>query len=215
MPQPGHLVPSRNSAPITARPVTQVTGRTRAMATDVTITAVGPDASLLGDAVDNALAVFTDVEAQCTRFDARSPLMVANARCDSWMAVPARCFAAIEAAAAAYRRTEGRFDPRVHDDLHRLGYSESLAFESADGSVRSSRHSADRASHLAGVGTAIRSGRRRRSSRRISRRPRRDRQRPRGQVGRRNPEGARSRTSSSMPVVTATPQAIRRTATSG
>jgi thiamine biosynthesis lipoprotein len=99
------------------------------MATDVTITALGTDADLLGGTVDDALAVFADVEQQCTRFDARSPLMVANGACNSWVAVPARCYAAVEAAAAAYRRTGGRFDPRVHDDLHRLGYSESLAFE--------------------------------------------------------------------------------------
>jgi thiamine biosynthesis lipoprotein len=99
------------------------------MASDITVTAVGGDAATLHAAIDQAFAVFADVEQQCTRFDPSSALMRANASCSEWVRVPDRCFAALEAAASAYDRTLGRFDPRVHDDLRRLGYTRSLAFE--------------------------------------------------------------------------------------
>jgi len=112
--------------------VPTVIGRTRAMATDISITVVGEDRARLQAAVDQALNVFRDVESQCSRFDPRSALMKANAAPAAWIAVPPYCFDALAAAAAAYRRTCGRFDPRVHDDLCRLGYGRSLAFEAGD-----------------------------------------------------------------------------------
>ncbi|HZV25479.1 MAG TPA: FAD:protein FMN transferase, partial [Acidothermaceae bacterium] len=122
---------SRSSA--TAHPsVAPVSGRTRAMATDISITAVGEDRARLRSVVQEALDVFRDVESQCSRFDPHSALMRANAGSAEWTAVPPRCFDALAAAAAAYRRTCGRFDPRVHDDLCRLGYNRSLAFEAGD-----------------------------------------------------------------------------------
>ncbi|HEY5049993.1 MAG TPA: FAD:protein FMN transferase [Acidothermaceae bacterium] len=102
------------------------------MATDVAITAVGGDHARLRSAVDQALAVFRDVESQCSRFDPHSGLMKANAGAAEWTLVPSRCFEALAAAASAYLRTRGRFDPRVHDDLCRLGYARSLAFEAGD-----------------------------------------------------------------------------------
>lgn len=102
------------------------------MATDISITAVGEDRARLRSAVDQALAVFRDVESACTRFDPHSALMKANASPAEWTAVPPRCLEALAAAAAAYVRTCGRFDPRVHDDLCRLGYERSLAFEAGD-----------------------------------------------------------------------------------
>jgi len=121
------------SGPVTARvSVTAVVGQARAMATDISITAVGHDRVSLESAVDRALAVFHDVESQCTRFDPSSALMKANAAPAEWTAVPPRCFEALAAAAAAYQRTGGRFDPRVHDDLCRLGYARSLSFEAND-----------------------------------------------------------------------------------
>lgn len=123
---------SRNGSGTAHPSVTPVSGRTRAMATDISITAVGEDRARLRSAVDQALAVFRDVESQCSRFDPQSGLMKANARAAEWTAVPPRCFEALAAAAAAYRRTCGRFDPRVHDDLCRLGYARSLAFEAGD-----------------------------------------------------------------------------------
>ena len=123
---------SRNSSRTADVSVAPVTGRTRAMATDISITAVGEHRARLRFAVDQALNVFRDVESQCSRFDPRSALMRANAASAEWIAVPPYCFDALDAAAVAYRRTGGRFDPRVHDDLCRLGYARSLAFEAGD-----------------------------------------------------------------------------------
>ena len=73
-----------------------------------------------------ALQVFHDVDRTCTRFDAESDLMRANAAGEEWTAVSPHCFDAIVEAHAAYRRTFGRFDPRVLRDLVRLGYDRSL-----------------------------------------------------------------------------------------
>jgi thiamine biosynthesis lipoprotein len=72
-----------------------------------------------------ALAVFHDVDETCTRFRATSDLMRANVRGTEWTVVARRCFDALVEAHAAYRRTLGRFDPRVLDDLVRLGYEQS------------------------------------------------------------------------------------------
>ena len=105
------------------------------MATDIAIAAISDradDDARVQSAVDRALAVFHDVETECSRFDEHSALMRANAANTEWVAVPPRCFEALVAAAVSYRRTAGRFDPRVHDDLRRLGYERSLAFESED-----------------------------------------------------------------------------------
>ena len=85
-------------------------------------------------AVDRALAVFTEVEGACTRFVPDSPLMQLNAAPDRWHAVPPVLMRAILEAHRAYRRTQGRFDPRVLADLVALGYDRSLPF--AHGDVR-------------------------------------------------------------------------------
>lgn len=74
----------------------------------------------------DALQVFHDVDMTCTRFNVTSDLMRANAKGDEWVQVSAYCFDAIREAYAAYRRTFGRFDPRVLADLVRLGYDRSL-----------------------------------------------------------------------------------------
>jgi thiamine biosynthesis lipoprotein len=99
------------------------------MATDISVTACGAETDDLEAAIAAALEVFHQVEAECTRFDPASPLMQANANNDVPIAVPSLCFAALTAAAHAYTRTNGRFDPRVHDDLRRLGYTRSMGFE--------------------------------------------------------------------------------------
>jgi thiamine biosynthesis lipoprotein len=96
------------------------------MASPITITA-RPSANCPAPdrAVDEALAVFHDVDETCTRFTPNSDLMRANARGEDWTVVAPRCFDALVEAHAAYRRTLGRFDPRVLDDLVRLGYEQS------------------------------------------------------------------------------------------
>jgi thiamine biosynthesis lipoprotein len=79
-------------------------------------------------------ALFAEVERQCTRFDPASDLMRANAAGDEWQEVGVHCFEALQAAAAAHRRTAGRFDPRVLAVLEDLGYRGTLPV--ASGTVR-------------------------------------------------------------------------------
>jgi thiamine biosynthesis lipoprotein len=76
----------------------------------------------------DVMAVFGEVEVQCTRFDPTSPLMQANAAGDDWCHVPPRCYAAIREAALAYDSTAGRFDPRILRALQAIGYDRSLPF---------------------------------------------------------------------------------------
>ena len=102
------------------------------MATDVTVHGVAPGDSGTQRAVHDALDRFHDVEAACTRFDPRSPLMQINARPDRWHAVPSTLFRAIQEAYRAYQRSKGRFDPRVLRSLVGLGYDRSLTFSSGD-----------------------------------------------------------------------------------
>lgn len=102
--------------------------RTTAMASAITVrvTADHTDHDAATRAVEATLAVFHDVDRTCTRFDARSDLMRANAEPNAWHTVSPRCLHAVAEAYAAYRRTGGRFDPRVLVDLVRLGYDRSM-----------------------------------------------------------------------------------------
>jgi FAD:protein FMN transferase len=101
------------------------------MASRVTVRAHGRESSQSAEedraALESALAVMHHVDRTCTRFDATSDLMRANARGGEWVAVDRTCFDAVAEAYAAYRRTGGRFDPRVLDDLVRLGYDVSYS----------------------------------------------------------------------------------------
>ena len=94
------------------------------MASRIEIRVAAPEVDS-DDAVERAAQVFDDVDRTCTRFDAGSDLMRANAAGDDWVQVDDYCFRAVREAYAAYRRTHGRFDPRVLDDLARLGYAAS------------------------------------------------------------------------------------------
>ena len=96
------------------------------MACDVHLYGVAPRAE--DPVIDEALGVFGQVHETCTRFDDASPLMMINAEPDRWHEVPRVLWVAVGAAYAAYLETEGRFDPRVIKDLHRLGYDRSLPF---------------------------------------------------------------------------------------
>ena len=107
-----------------------IAATSNAMACDITVRVDIPAndqhaESLAHDAVGEALRVFTDVDRTCTRFTADSDLMRANARGGEFVPVDRYCFDALVEAYAAYRRTQGRFDPRVLDDLVRLGYDAS------------------------------------------------------------------------------------------
>jgi FAD:protein FMN transferase len=102
----------------------------RAMATDVSLRVVDPGAGAR-DALRRAEAVFRRVEAACTRFQANSPLMLANADPSRFHDVPVECAWAVEEAIRAYRETNGVFDPRVFDALLDLGYDHSRVFAPA------------------------------------------------------------------------------------
>ena len=93
-------------------------------------------ASREGDApaagIDAALSVFSEVEAACTRFDRRSPLMKANAEPHRWHEVPKTLYRALQEAYQAYDGTRGLFDPRVFGDLVSMGYDRTLPFDTGD-----------------------------------------------------------------------------------
>ncbi len=101
----------------------------RSMASDITFWVVSPT----DDAAAKAAAareVVERVAASCTRFDASSALMQANAAGRQWHTVPSECFDAISAAYDAHVATGGLFDPRVLRVLSAYGYDTSLPFES-------------------------------------------------------------------------------------
>lgn len=105
----------------------EAVSRTHAMASDIVVRARPARADVAPDrALATAVEVFHAVDRTCTRFDPRSDLMRANADPTGWTAVAPECFAALVEAQAAYRRTHGRFDPRVLGDLVRLGYDRSM-----------------------------------------------------------------------------------------
>ncbi len=103
-----------------------VLGSVNAMASDVTIH--GSPSGARAPAVDDALAVFTDVDVTCTRFNPQSALMRVNGSPDRWHRVPPILFDALREAHRAYQRTKGCFDPRVLRDLVGLGYDRSMPF---------------------------------------------------------------------------------------
>jgi thiamine biosynthesis lipoprotein len=98
------------------------------MACEISVQVCGADAARATHRVET---IFSTVERQCTRFDPTSALMRANASADLWCDVPPLCFAAIAEAAIAHERTDGLFDPRVHDTLRRLGYDHTIPFEAS------------------------------------------------------------------------------------
>lgn len=106
---------------------TEHVAETSAMASRITVRLVSNAATdVVDEQLTDALQVFHDVDRTCTRFDPASDLMRANANGTDWVEVTSYCFDALTEAHAAYRRTMGRFDPRVLTDLVRLGYDRSL-----------------------------------------------------------------------------------------
>jgi thiamine biosynthesis lipoprotein len=117
--------------PVTAMSF-EVHGRSRsfrAMASDITVWNESATARP-EDAVEKVAEVFAQVEQECTRFNADSDLMRANAAGESWCTVGRYCFEAIAEAAQAHVRTGGMFDPRILRSLIALGYDRTLAFGS-------------------------------------------------------------------------------------
>lgn len=97
----------------------------RAMACDIEVRIVEPSERARA-ALARAVGVFTDVDRACSRFRSDSDLSQVNANPAAWHEVGRECFQSIVEAHAAYRRTSGRFDPRIHDDLVAAGYDHSV-----------------------------------------------------------------------------------------
>ncbi len=102
----------------------------RSMASDIRFRVTEPSSTATEQA-SAARAVVERVATSCTRFDADSDLMRANAAGRHWSVVSRECYDAIAAAHDAYVRTDGLFDPRVLETLRSYGYGQSLPFESA------------------------------------------------------------------------------------
>ncbi len=117
-------------------------GTTSAMGSTITvrISDPGPGAAA---ALDAALDVMHVVDRACTRFDPASPLMRANRAPEAWHHVPQPCLDALVEAHDAYERTGGAFDPRVLDDLLRLGYHRSRRLEALGSAVREAPRARD------------------------------------------------------------------------
>lgn len=97
----------------------------RSMASPVRVQ-LGPDTTAPDRLLAGVRRLFAEVDRQCTRFDAGSDLMRANAA-RTWRAVGEYCFAALVAAHRAHLMTAGRFDPRVLRTLCDLGYDRTWA----------------------------------------------------------------------------------------
>lgn len=69
--------------------------------------------------------VFADTEKTCSRFDPVSDLSILNNSPKHWKPVSPTCYLAIKEAHQAYLDTKGVFDPRILQDLVRLGYKQS------------------------------------------------------------------------------------------
>lgn len=96
------------------------------MASQVTMRVTDPNADA-DDLLQEAELIFTTMVRECSRFDAASPLMRANANPSEWHLLPDLCRRAIREAHVAYLITGGRFDPRVLRHLVDLGYRDSFA----------------------------------------------------------------------------------------
>lgn len=95
-----------------------------AMGSTVTVRILDP-----GDDAQRAIEAvrekFSTIERTCTRFDANSDLMVANARGRRWAQVAPECLDVLRRAHRAHTETGGIFDPRTLESLQTLGYDRS------------------------------------------------------------------------------------------
>lgn len=94
----------------------------RAMSTDVVVTVVGGDPSLL----DWARERVVDLEHRWSRFRPGSELCRINDAGGVPVEVSTDTVTAVRAACAAWVFTAGAFDPTVHDSLIRLGYDDAI-----------------------------------------------------------------------------------------
>ncbi len=106
-----------------------VTRAFTAMGTTVELRVDAPESPDLADALDWATASFREVESVCTRFDEQSELSALNRRgaCD----VSPLLAEIVELALDGRTRTDGLFDPTVHDAVVAAGYDRDFALLSA------------------------------------------------------------------------------------
>jgi thiamine biosynthesis lipoprotein len=100
--------------------------------TDTSFPAMGSRARVLAyggpaDLADRARARLLELEARWSRFVAASELSRLNAAQGAPVVVSADTFDVIQLAIAAWRETEGRFDPTVIDALEAAGYDRTFA----------------------------------------------------------------------------------------
>jgi len=111
---------------VAAAPVEQLTPvahlALRGMSTDITVTAVGADPTLLTWAQER----LQQLEARWSRFLPTSDISRLNAADGRPTHVSSDTLLAVRAACAAWVHTGGRFDPTVHDSLLRLGYDQTI-----------------------------------------------------------------------------------------
>lgn len=81
------------------------------------------------EAARRAFGRFAEVERVCTRFRDDSPLMRLNAEPGRWREVEPLLYEVVNLARRAWRRTGGRFDPRVLEALVRIGYDRTLPLD--------------------------------------------------------------------------------------
>lgn len=96
------------------------------MATSVVLTSIS-DLSNHSFLLEKVKEVFSSVEQQCSRFIESSDLSVINSNPQNWNSASQYCYKAIAEAFQAYNETKGLFDPRILNDLVRLGYEKSFA----------------------------------------------------------------------------------------
>ena len=96
--------------------------RARAMGTDVQIVVPSGDEDVLGAAARR----LDDLERRWSRFLPRSELTRLNSHPGVPVIVSIETFNVIALAIDAWRATEGRFDPTIHDALTALGYDRSF-----------------------------------------------------------------------------------------
>jgi thiamine biosynthesis lipoprotein len=97
--------------------------RWRAMGTDAHVVVVGGPLGL----AQQARARVAELEARWSRFVPASDLARCNARPGAAVAVHDETIMLVEHAIDAWRRTDGRFDPTVHDALVAAGYDRTFA----------------------------------------------------------------------------------------
>jgi len=112
------------------------------MASEARLFATGADELVIEHALSKAWSAIDEVAISCNRFDPSSELTVLNRDPSSPSVVSPPMFHIVSDALLEYRRTEGRFDPRVLRELEELGYDRS--FSRGPGPGSSSRAQGDK-----------------------------------------------------------------------